>query len=91
VVDLSTELVEKDLRTKQMGTQIRELEEQVEERNHTIEVLENQLQNTLQQLEEANEHLDMHHQGMHQDMEADDDMDIEGEDLELASSLAQLA
>ena len=27
----------------------------------------------------------------HQDMEADDDMDIEGEDLELASSLAQLA
>jgi uncharacterized coiled-coil protein SlyX len=43
VVDLSTELVEKDPQTKQMSAQIRELEEQVEERNHTIEVLENQL------------------------------------------------
>jgi hypothetical protein len=41
VVDLSTELVEKDLQTEQMGTQIHELEEQVQERNHTIEVLEN--------------------------------------------------
>jgi hypothetical protein len=59
----------------------------VQERNHTIEVLENQLQNTQQQLEEANEHLDMHHQEMHQDMEADEDVDIEGEDPELASSL----
>jgi hypothetical protein len=29
----------------------------------------------------------MHHQEMHQDMEADEDMDIEGEDLEPASSL----
>jgi uncharacterized coiled-coil protein SlyX len=41
VVDLSTELVEKDLQTEQMNAQIRELEERVEERNHTIEVLEN--------------------------------------------------
>ena len=41
MVDLSTELVEKDLQTEQMGTQIHELEEQVQERNHTIEVLEN--------------------------------------------------
>ena len=66
---------------------ILELEEQVEERNHTIEILENQLQNTQQQLEEANEHLDMHDQEMHQDMEVDEDMDIEGEDPEPASSL----
>jgi hypothetical protein len=29
----------------------------------------------------------MHHQEMHQDMEADEDVDIEGEDLEPASSL----
>jgi hypothetical protein len=37
-----------------MSAQIRELEEQAEERNHTLEDLENQLQNTQQQLEEAN-------------------------------------
>jgi hypothetical protein len=41
VVDLSTELVEKDLQAEQMGTQIRELEEQVGDRDHTVEVLEN--------------------------------------------------
>jgi TolA-binding protein len=93
VVDLSSELVEKDLQAKQMGTRIRELEEQVEVRDNTIEVLENQLQTTQQQLEEANEHLDMHHQEMHQDMEAEEDVDIEGEEkedpeeLEPASSL----
>lgn len=29
----------------------------------------------------------MHHQEMHHDMEEDEDMDIEGEDPELASSL----
>jgi TolA-binding protein len=61
VVDLSTELVEKYLQTEQMGTLIHELEEQVDEWSHTIEVLENQLQNTQQHLEEANEHLFMHH------------------------------
>jgi hypothetical protein len=59
----------------------------VEERNHTIEVLENQLQTTQQQLEEANEHLDMHHQEMHQDIEADEVVDIKGEDPQLAPSL----
>jgi hypothetical protein len=48
VVDLSIELVEKDLQTKQLGTRIHELEEQVDERNHTIDVLENQLQTTQQ-------------------------------------------
>ena len=61
VVDLSTELVEKDLQVEQMATQIQELEEQVGARENTIEVLEDQLLNTQQQLEEANQHLDMHH------------------------------
>jgi hypothetical protein len=40
VVDLSTELVEKDLHVEQMATQIQELEDQVEARENTIEVLE---------------------------------------------------
>jgi uncharacterized coiled-coil protein SlyX len=70
-----------------MGTRIHELEEQVEKRNHTIELLEKQLQTTQQQLEEANEHMDMHHQEMHQDMEADENVDIEDDDPEPTSSL----
>jgi hypothetical protein len=37
VVDLSTELVEKDLQVEQMATQIQELEEQVGARENTIE------------------------------------------------------
>jgi hypothetical protein len=61
VVDLSTEMVEKDLQVEQMATQIQELEELVGARENTIEVLEDQLINTQQQLEEANQHLDMHH------------------------------
>ena len=80
VVDLSTELVEKDLQVEQMATQMQELEDQVEARENTIEVLEDQLLTTQQQLEEANQHLDMHHQET-QDMEAegaDEDVDIEG-------------
>jgi hypothetical protein len=40
VVDLSTELVEKDLQVEQMATQTQELEEQVGARENTIEVLE---------------------------------------------------
>jgi uncharacterized coiled-coil protein SlyX len=90
VVDLSTELVEKDLQVEQMATQIQELEEQVGARENTIEVLEDQLLTTQQQLEEANQHLDMHHQEI-QDMEAegaDEDVDIEGGEVsEPASSL----
>jgi uncharacterized coiled-coil protein SlyX len=90
VVDLSTELVEKDLQVEQMATQIQELEEQVGARENTIEVLKDQLLNTQHQLEEANQHLDMHHQEI-QDMEAegaDEDVDIEGgEEPEPASSL----
>jgi N-acetylglutamate synthase/N-acetylornithine aminotransferase len=54
VVDLSTELVEKDLQVEKMATQIQELEEQVGARENTIEVLEDQLLTTQQQLEEAN-------------------------------------
>ena len=36
VVDPSTELVEKNLQTMQISSRIREIEEQMEERNHTI-------------------------------------------------------
>jgi signal recognition particle GTPase len=45
VVDLSTELVEKDLQVEQMATQIQELEEQVGDRENTIDVLKDQLLN----------------------------------------------
>jgi hypothetical protein len=54
-------------------------------RENSIEVLEDQLINTQQQLAEANQHLDMHHQEI-QDMEANEDVDIEGGE-EPASSL----
>jgi uncharacterized coiled-coil protein SlyX len=77
VVDLSTEMVEKDLQVEQLSTDIQELEELVGTRENTIEVLEDQLINTQQQLAEANGHLDMHHQEI-QDMEANEDVDIEG-------------
>jgi predicted nucleic acid-binding Zn-ribbon protein len=62
VVDLSTEMVEKDLQVEQLSNEIQELEELVGTRENTIEVLEDQLINTQQQLAEANQHLDMHHQ-----------------------------
>jgi signal recognition particle GTPase len=48
VVDLSTELVEKDLQVEQIANHIQELEDQVEARENTIEVLEDQLQTTQQ-------------------------------------------
>jgi hypothetical protein len=88
VVDLSTEMVEKDLQVEQMANQIQELVELVGARENTIEVLEDQLINMQQQqLEEANQHLDMHHQEI-QDMEANEDVDIEGGvEPEPASSL----
>jgi uncharacterized coiled-coil protein SlyX len=87
VVDMSTEMVEKDLQVEQMSNEIQELEELVGTRENTIEVLEDQLINTQQQLAEANQHLDMHHQEI-QDMEANEDVDIEGgEEPEPASSL----
>jgi uncharacterized coiled-coil protein SlyX len=77
VVDLSTEMVEKDLQVEQLSNEIQELEELVGTRENTIEVLKDQLINTQQQLAEANEHLNMHHQEI-QDMEANEDVDIEG-------------
>jgi septal ring factor EnvC (AmiA/AmiB activator) len=87
VVDLSTEMVEKDLQVEQMSNEIQELEELVGTRENTIEVLEDQLINTQQQLMEGNHHLDKHHQEI-QDMEANEDVDIKGgEELEPASSL----
>jgi uncharacterized coiled-coil protein SlyX len=87
VVDLSTETMEKDLQVEQMSNEIQELEEIVGTRENTIEVLEDQLINTQQQLAEANQHLDMHHQEI-QDMEANEDVNIEGgEEPEPASSL----
>jgi septal ring factor EnvC (AmiA/AmiB activator) len=58
VVDLSQEMVEKDLQVEQLSDEIQELEELVGTRENTIEVLEDQLINTQQQLAEANEHLD---------------------------------
>jgi uncharacterized coiled-coil protein SlyX len=85
VVDLSTEMVEKDLQVEQLTNEIQELEELVGTRENTIEVLEDQLINTQQQLAEANQHLDMHHQEI-EDMEANEDVDIEGGE-EPASSL----
>jgi septal ring factor EnvC (AmiA/AmiB activator) len=85
VVDLSTEMVEKDLQVEQWSNEIQELEELVGTRENTIEFLEDQLINTQQQLVEANQHLDMHHQEI-QDMEANEDVDIEGGE-EPASSL----
>ena len=55
VVDLSTEMVEKDLQVEQLSNEIQELEELVGTRENTIEVLEDQLINTQQQLTEANQ------------------------------------
>jgi chromosome segregation ATPase len=43
VVDLSSELVEKDLQIEKMGNHTHELEQQVEIKDNTIEILENQL------------------------------------------------
>jgi predicted nucleic acid-binding Zn-ribbon protein len=59
VVDLSTEMVEKDLQVERLSIEIQELEELVGTRENTIEVLEDQLINTQQQLAEANEDVDI--------------------------------
>jgi hypothetical protein len=55
VVDLSTELVEKDLQVERLSQRITTLEQQVEIRDNTIDVLENQLHDVQRELE------DMHH------------------------------
>jgi chromosome segregation ATPase len=64
VIDLSSELVEKDLQVEQLSQRIATFEQQVEIRDNTIDVLENQLRNVQEELEEANDHLDMHHLNM---------------------------
>jgi hypothetical protein len=61
VVDLSFELVEKDLQVERLSQRITTLEQQVEIRDNTIDVLENQLHDVQQELKEDNDHLDMHH------------------------------
>jgi chromosome segregation ATPase len=68
VVDLSSELVEKDLQVEQLSQRIATLEQQVEIRDNTIDVLENQLHDVQEEVEEANDHLDMHHLEMEANM-----------------------
>jgi peptidoglycan hydrolase CwlO-like protein len=62
VVDVSAELVEKDMQIEQMGTQIHQLQEEVHERGITIEILENQLHDLQIELDDANEHIETHHE-----------------------------
>jgi TolA-binding protein len=64
VVDLSLELVEKDLQVEQLSQCIATLEQQAEIRDNTIDILKIQLYDVQEELEEANEHLEMHHQEM---------------------------
>jgi uncharacterized coiled-coil protein SlyX len=59
VVSLSSNLVEKDLYIKYMGTRTCELEEQVEIRDNTIEVLGNLLHDLQVELYEASAHMEM--------------------------------
>jgi chromosome segregation ATPase len=64
VVDLSSELVEKDLQVEQMSQRIMTLEQQVEIRDNTIDILEIQLHDVQEELADSNDHLEMHHQDM---------------------------
>jgi TolA-binding protein len=75
VVDMSSELVEKDLQVEQLSQRIATLEQHAEIRDNTIDVLENQLRDVQEELEEANDHLEMHHE----DMEANE-AESEGEE-----------
>jgi hypothetical protein len=81
VVDLSLELVEKDLQVEQLSQHIATLE-QVEIQDNTIDILEIQLHDVQEELEEAKDHLEMHHQ----DMEANEaGSEGEGDPEELES------
>jgi uncharacterized protein (DUF3084 family) len=60
-VDLSLELVGKDLQVEQLNQRIMTLEEQVEIRDNTIDILEIRLHDVEEELAEANDHLEMHH------------------------------
>jgi TolA-binding protein len=64
VVNLSSELVGKDLQVEQLSQRIATLEQQVEIRDNTIDILKIQLHDVQEELEEANDHLEMHHQDM---------------------------
>jgi TolA-binding protein len=64
VVDLFSELVEKDLEVEHLSQRIATLEQQVEIWDNTIDILEIQLHDVQEELEEANDHLEMHHQDM---------------------------
>jgi TolA-binding protein len=86
MVDLSSELVEKDLQVQHMSNCIQALEQQVEIRDNTIEVLENQLHDVQEELEEANAHIEIHHQDMNA-MEADSEEEEALEEIEPASNL----
>jgi chromosome segregation ATPase len=55
VVDLSFELVEKYLQVERLSQRITTLEQQVEIRDNTTDVLENQLHDVQRELEEAND------------------------------------
>jgi hypothetical protein len=57
IVDLSSELVEKGLQVEQMNQHILTLEQQVEIRDNTIDILEIQLHDVQEELAEANTHL----------------------------------
>jgi TolA-binding protein len=84
MVDLSSELVEKDLQVEQMGNRIQALEQQVVIRNNTIEILENQLHDVQEELAEDNVHLEMHHQDMNAN-EVGSEEEEDPEEIEPAS------
>jgi TolA-binding protein len=83
MVDLCSELVEKDLQVEQLSQCIATLEQQVEIRDNTINILEIQLHAVQEELEEANDHLEMHHQDMEEN-EAGSEGEEDPEELELA-------
>jgi chromosome segregation ATPase len=84
VVNLSSELVEKDLQVEQISNRIQALEQQVETWDNTIDILENQLHDVQEELAEANVHLEMHHQDMNAN-EAGNEEEEDPEEIELAS------
>jgi hypothetical protein len=84
MVDLSSQLVEKDLQVEQMSNHIQALEQQVEILDNTIEVLENQLHDVQEELAEANTHQEMHHQEMNAN-EAGREEEEDPEEIEPAS------
>jgi TolA-binding protein len=85
IVDLSLELVQKDLQVEQMNQRILTLEQQVEIWDNTIDIMEIQLHDVQEELAEANAHLEMHHQDMNPN-EAGNEREEDPEEIEPASS-----